>query len=219
MRPPSPSSALPARGFGEAVPQGISGRTSYFQVCLVFRSEPQVIPAFFNRLGFGPPPGFTRASACLWLDHLASGLWHATKISPCSDSVSLRLRDSHPLASLHTITRRLILQKARRHRLRGSDLLRVHGFRFYFTPLAGVLFAFPSRYFCTIGRSLCLALDRGRPGFPRGFSCPAVLRIPLPRAHRFGYGAFTPSGRLSQNRSPAMAAQLSRSCNPILKMV
>ncbi len=98
----------------------------------------------------------------------------------------------------------------------GSDMLRVHGFRFYFTPLAGVLFAFPSRYFCAIGRSLCLALDRGRPGFPRGFSCPAVLRIPLPFAHRFGYGAFTPSGRLSQNRSPAMDKQTSRSCNPAL---
>ncbi len=96
----------------------------------------------------------------------------------------------------------------------GSDLLWVHGFRFFFTPLAGVLFAFPSRYFCTIGRSLCLALDRGRPGFPRGFSCPAVLRIPLPNSHRFGYGAFTPSGRLSQNRSPTMTLQISRSCNP-----
>ena len=28
----------------------------------------------------------------------------------------------------------------------------VHGFRFYFTPLAGVLFAFPSRYWFTIGQ-------------------------------------------------------------------
>ena len=36
-------------------------------------------------------------------------------ISPCSDSVSLRLRDSYPLTSLRTVTRRLILQKARRH--------------------------------------------------------------------------------------------------------
>ncbi len=56
------------------------------------------------------------------------------------------------------------------------DMLRVYGFRFSFTPLAGVLFAFPSRYFCTIGRISCLALDRGRPRFRQGFSCPAVLR-------------------------------------------
>ena len=96
----------------------------------------------------------------------------------------------------------------------GSDLLRVHGFRFSFTPLAGVLFAFPSRYFFAIGRIPYLALDRGRPGFRRDFSCPAVLRIPLPSAYCFGYGAFTPSGRLSQNRSPTVSAQLSRSCNP-----
>ena len=56
------------------------------------------------------------------------------------------------------------------------DILPVHGFRFYFTPLAGVLFAFPSRYFCTIGSRTYSALDRGRPGFGLGSSCPALLR-------------------------------------------
>ena len=41
----------------------------------------------------------------------------------------------------------------------------------------------------------------GPPDFPQGSTCPVVLRIlPLPSA--FGYGAFTLSGRLSQNRSP-----------------
>jgi hypothetical protein len=30
--------------------------------------------------------------------------------------------------------------------------LYAYGFRFYFTPLYGVLFAFPSRYWFTIGR-------------------------------------------------------------------
>ena len=47
-----------------------------------------------------------------------------------------------------TITRRLIMQKAGRHRalLHGSDTLYANGFRYYFTPLAGVLFTFPSRY-------------------------------------------------------------------------
>ena len=34
---------------------------------------------------------------------------------------------------------------------RGSDCLYAYGFRFYFTPLSGVLFAFPSRYWFTIG--------------------------------------------------------------------
>ena len=98
----------------------------------------------------------------------------------------------------------------------GSDMLWVYGFRFFFTPLAGVLFAFPSRYFCAIGRIKYLALDRGRPGFRQGFPCPAVLRIQLPHIHNFGYGAFTLSGRLSQNLSPAINSKTSQSFNPAL---
>jgi hypothetical protein len=74
----------------DAAPKCISGRTSYHQVCLAFHPYPQVIPCVFNRSGFGPPRGLTLASACPWVDHLASGLPHATK-SPCSDSLSLRL--------------------------------------------------------------------------------------------------------------------------------
>ena len=45
---------------------------------------------------------------------MASGLPHATH-TPCSGSLSLRLRVFQRLASPHTATRRLILQKARRH--------------------------------------------------------------------------------------------------------
>ena len=38
-----------------------------------------------------------------------------------------------------------------------------HGFRFYFTPLAGVLFAFPSRYWFTIGRQVVFSLGGWSP--------------------------------------------------------
>ena len=83
------------------------------------------------------------------------------------------------LGSPRTITRRLIMQKAGRHPAHskpsesllpsestgcfqsspsswiqnglGSDTLYAIGFRYYFTPLAGVLFTFPSRYLFTIG--------------------------------------------------------------------
>jgi len=34
----------------------------------------------------------------------------------------------------------------------GSPSPHAHGFRVYFTPLTGVLFAFPSRYWFTIGQ-------------------------------------------------------------------
>jgi hypothetical protein len=52
-----------------------------------------------------------------------------------------------------TITRRLIMQKASSHHaLRHSSYtLYAIGCRYYFTPLAGVLFTFPSRYLFTIG--------------------------------------------------------------------
>ena len=68
------------------------------------------------------------------------------------------------------VTRRLILQKAR-HQATGkpatpSDCLWARGFRYYFTPLIGVLFTFPSRYSFTIGRQEYLALDGGPPSFP-----------------------------------------------------
>jgi hypothetical protein len=48
----------------EAVPQGISGSASYFQVCLAFHPLSPVIPAFFITLEFGPPLDFTQASTC-----------------------------------------------------------------------------------------------------------------------------------------------------------
>ncbi len=41
----------------------------------------------------------------------------------------------------------------------------VHGFRFFFTPLAGVLFAFPSRYWFTIGQSGVFSLWRMVPPY------------------------------------------------------
>ena len=43
------------------------------------------------------------------------------------------------------------MQKASSHSLRSSYTLYAIGFRFYFTPLTGVLFTFPSRYLFTIG--------------------------------------------------------------------
>ena len=39
----------------------------------------------------------------------------ASDSTPCSDSLSLRLRDSCPLTLPDTVTRRFIMQKARRH--------------------------------------------------------------------------------------------------------
>ncbi len=79
------------------------------------------------------------------------------------------------------VTRRVILQKARDHRGTevpyGSHCVDAVGFRFSFTPLAGVLFTVPSRY-CALSVTISrIVLDRGRPSFPRGFSSPVVLEL------------------------------------------
>ena len=43
-----------------------------------FLRYPQLIPYFFNSSGFGPPHGFTHASACPWIGHPVSGHIHIT---------------------------------------------------------------------------------------------------------------------------------------------
>ena len=99
----------------EASPKAISGRTSYLRVRLEFHPYPQLIPALFNVRGFGPPVRVTAPSPWPWVDHPVSGLRLRTH-SPYSDSLSLRLRLIN--LTLHVnVTRRFILQKARRHTL------------------------------------------------------------------------------------------------------
>ena len=105
---------------------------------------------------------------------MASGLCHATH-PPLSGSLSLRFRLFQGLASPHTITRRFILQKTRRACPHARHLA---------GPWFQVLFHSPSRgsfrlsltVLFAIGGAGYSALDRGRPGFARGSSCPALLR-------------------------------------------
>jgi hypothetical protein len=91
---------------------------------------------------------------------------------------------------LGIVTRRFILQKARRQAGR-SLALRLHvgnRFQVLFHSPPGVLFTFPSRYWCTIGGSEYLAFGGGPPEFPQGSTCPGVLGVstqsPLPSSYR-----------------------------------
>ena len=99
-------------------------------------------------------------------------------ITPCSDSLSLRLRASSRLTSPDTATRRLIMQKARRHPKWGSDRLQAHGFRVCFTPLLEVLFTFPSRYLCAIGLSVVFSLAGWSPQIPAEFLVLRGTQVP-----------------------------------------
>ena len=112
-----------------------SAHPEAFQRLLV-RSSSWCYPAF--NLAKGRSLGFASATA---------------DYTPCSDSLSLRIRVSSHLTLPAKATRRFIMQKARRHSLTSPDRLEAHGFRNYFTLLFEVLFTFPSRYWFAIGLS------------------------------------------------------------------
>ena len=79
------------------------------------------------------------------------------------------------LTLLSKLTRWIVLQKARRHRINLLRLLVGTQFQDLFHSPPGVLFTFPSLYLFTIDRILCLALAGGPAGFKQGFSCPVLL--------------------------------------------
>ena len=117
-------------------------------------------------------------------------------LMPNSDSLSLRLRLS-ALTLLRRITRRLIKQKARdqafpcghspfaacRCTVSGSISLPSSGFFSPFPHGTGALSVI-SEY---------LALERGRPGFPLGYSSPVVLRTSIQQVRVFSPTGLSPS--------------------------
>ncbi len=65
----------------------------------------------------------------------------------------------------------------------------MYGFRYYFTPLTGVLFTFPSRYWFTIGHQRVFSLGGRSPQIPTGFhvSCGtwvSCTKSPIPLLYR-----------------------------------
>ena len=108
----------------------------------------------------------TAPSSWPWIDHSVSGLRPATQ-SPYSDSLSLRLPYSVKLAAE---------RKSLTHYTKGtqSPLARLPLFvcmRFQdlFHSPPGVLFAFPSRYWFTIGRLRVFSLGGWSPHLQTGF--------------------------------------------------
>ena len=88
-------------------------------------------------------------------------------LTPYSDSVSLRLPYTVKLAAeSNSLTH--YTKGTQSPTEVGSYCLYAHGFRFYFTPLSGVLFAFPSRYWFTIGRQRVFSLGGWSPHLQTG---------------------------------------------------
>ena len=74
-----------------------------------------------------------------------------------------------------------------------------YGFRIYFTPFTRVLFAFPSRYWFTIGQSVVFSLGGWSPHLQTGFHVSRLTR--LHHQYPFAYGAITRCGRPFHSRS------------------
>ena len=99
------------------------------------------------------------------------------------------------------------MQKARRHPTTksGSDRLRAHGFRDSFTPLQGVLFTFPSRYWFTIGLTGVFSLAGWSRRVRAGFHVPRATQDATGAKGGEGQGAFTRYGAAFQHASPTRA--------------
>ena len=144
---------------------------------MAFHPYPQVIPSVFNRSGFGPPRGLTPASACPWIAHPASRLRHATQNAILK--ARFRYGSVPTLTSPHTVTRWLILQKARRHAARALRLLVGTRFQVLFHSPLGVLFTFPSRYWFAIGHKRVFSLGGWSPRIHTGFHVSGITRVSI----------------------------------------
>ena len=173
-----------------------------------FLPYPHLIPTLFNGCGSGPPRNFTSASSWTWIGHPVSGLPVLT-LRPFetwfpfgSMAVPFNLASTGNSPDRSTKSTRLHLNVL-------PQLVNT-GFQVLFHSPPGVLFTFPSQYYALSVTKEYLALEGGPSDFPQGFSCLAVLWIlPLPTV--FMYGAFTLSGRLSQNRSAKFVESIMRS--------
>ena len=142
-----------------------------------FLRYPQVIRRLFNGGRFGPPWSFTSTSACPWIGHPVSGPMHET-LRPIQTWFPFGFRPE--VLNLASYIRSP--DRSTKSTTLHIDVLCVlvgTGFQVLFHSPPGVLFTFPSQYYTLSVTREYLGLEGGPPGFPRGFTCPAVLWILL----------------------------------------
>ena len=100
--------------------------------------------------------------------------------------------------------------------LKGSHSLQAHGFRFYFTPLLAVLFAFPSRYWCTIGLPGVFSLGGWCRRVQAGFLRSRPTQDTAPCLQDFAYGTVTLSGVTFQKSSAIHSTSFGGPTTPAL---
>ena len=118
------------------------------------------------------------------------------------------------LTSPPTVTRWLILQKARRHSAWLLRLLVGARFQVLFHSPPGVLFTFPSRYWFAIGHRRVFSLGGWSPQVPAGFHVPGGTRVPATWGDGFRVRGSHPLRPAFPCRSPNPRNTVSRSRNP-----
>jgi hypothetical protein len=96
----------------------------------------------------------------------------------------------------------------------GSYTLYAIGFRFYFTPLTGVLFAFPSRYLFTIGCQVVFSLIQWSGLIHAEFHVHRITWDTSRGQPDFAHPALTVFGRFFHSVTLARSSPTSRSLNP-----
>ena len=198
--PPFPiQCSTPDRLNREADPRAISGRASYHQARLAFHRYPQVIPWFCTTNGFGPPAGLTPPSPCPWVDRLASGLWPVThrpvrtrfRCGSAPEGLSLATDHNSPAHTAKGMQSPFSQgQKAKASRL----LLPVSGrFHALFHSPPGVLFTFPSRYWCAIGQARVFSLTGWSRQIQTGFHVPRLTWVPVKKLYSVLSTGLSPS--------------------------
>src|SRR5205085_11912267 len=111
-----------------------------------------------------------------------------------------------------TVSRRIIMQKARRHPvpLRAIGLRPLVGmwFQVHYPPLVGVLPIFRSRYWFAIGRQGVLSLAGWTPRIQTYFHVLGPTQVPSHDPSPVAYGTITLSGRTFQNASARVQSRL-----------
>ena len=148
---------------------------------MAFHSYTRLIQKLFNAYWFGPPFRVTGTSSWPSVDHLVSRLPPPTKYALFRLAFTAA-RVLNTLTSPVMVTRRFIMQKARRHRkIPAPTACR--------RKVSGTISLFFSKCFSPFPHGTgtlsvsqeYLALPDGPGGFTQDFSCPALLRIPLSR--------------------------------------
>ncbi len=145
---------------------------------MAFHPYPQVIPRLFNVNGFGPPLWVNKASTCPRVDHTVSRLLLLT-IGALFRLAFATAPILKILTLLVKVTRRLIMQKARRQSNGPPTACKRMVSGSISLPYSGFFSPFPHGTGSLSVSQEYLALTDGPAKFIQGYTCPALLRILL----------------------------------------